>query len=45
MRNLGKYINDWEVKAVISEADLDGDGKINFNEFQTSIDNHDKTTS
>ena len=32
-------MNDTEVKAMIAEADLDGDGKINFKEFQILMDN------
>ena len=34
MNNLGEPMNEDEVKAMIAEADLDGDGKINFKEFQ-----------
>ena len=33
MNNLGEPLTDEEVKAMIAEADLDGDGKINFSEF------------
>lgn len=39
MINLGEPMNDAEVKAMIAEADLDGDGKINFKEFQILMDN------
>ena len=39
MSNLGEPMNDSEVKAMIAEADLDGDGKINFKEFQILMDN------
>ena len=38
MNNLGEPMNDVEVKAMINEADLDGDGKINFKEFQRLMD-------
>ena len=34
MQKLGEPMNEDEVKAMIAEADLDGDGKINFKEFQ-----------
>ena len=38
MNNLGEPMNEDEVKAMIAEADLDGDGKINFKEFQLLMD-------
>ena len=38
MNNLGEPMNEVEVKAMIDEADLDGDGKINFKEFQLLMD-------
>ena len=38
MNKLGEPMNDQEVKAMIAEADQDGDGKINFKEFQKLID-------
>ena len=34
MQKLGEPMNEDEVKAMIAEADIDGDGKINFKEFQ-----------
>ena len=34
MNNLGEPLTEAEVKAMIAEADLDGDGKINFSEFK-----------
>ena len=34
MNNLGEPLTAEEVKAMINEADLDGDGKINFSEFK-----------
>ena len=37
MNNLGEPLTRAEVKAMIAEADLDGDGKINYNEFQMMI--------
>ena len=33
MNNLGEPLTDQEVKSMIEEADLDGDGRINFSEF------------
>ena len=39
MNSLGDPMNEQEVKAMIAEADLDGDGKINFKEFQILMDN------
>jgi len=39
MNNLGEPITEEEVKAMIAEADLDGDGKINFVEFKSLIAN------
>nr|CAD2126650.1 unnamed protein product [Meloidogyne enterolobii] len=41
MQNLGEDLTDFEVKEMIREADLDGDGKVNFNEFGL----HDETKS
>ena len=38
MNNLGEPMNEVEVKAMIDEADLDGDGKINYKEFQRLMD-------
>ena len=34
MNNLGEPMNENQVTAMIAEADLDGDGKINLKEFQ-----------
>ena len=39
MNNLGEPMNEHQVKAMIAEADLDGDGKINLREFQKLMDN------
>ena len=33
MSNLGEPMTEAEVRSMIAEADLDGDGKINFQEF------------
>ncbi len=33
MNNLGEPLTDHEVRSMIEEADLDGDGRINFTEF------------
>ena len=38
MNNLGEPMNENEVKAMIAEADLDGDGKINLREFKILMD-------
>ena len=38
MNNLGEPMNEDEVKAMIAEADLDGDGKINLREFKLLMD-------
>eukprot|EP00913_Durusdinium_trenchii_P012235 g11488.t1 len=35
MTNLGERLNDTEVDEMIKEADLDGDGLINYDEFGT----------
>ena len=41
MDNLGEPMNEVEVKAMIDEADLDGDGKINFKEFQNLMEKNE----
>lgn len=33
MINLGEKLTDEEVKQMIEEADLDGDGQVNYDEF------------
>lgn len=33
MNNLGEPLTDYEVRSMIEAADLDGDGRINFQEF------------
>ncbi|GMI95956.1 calmodulin 8, calmodulin-like 8 [Hibiscus trionum] len=33
MMNLGEKLSDGEVEQMIKEADLDGDGQVNFDEF------------
>ena len=33
MINLGEKLSDEEVDQMIKEADLDGDGQVNFDEF------------
>jgi len=39
MSNLGEPLSEEEVITMIEEADLDGDGKINFVEFQKLMEN------
>jgi len=39
MNNLGEPLTEAEVKSMIAEADLDGDGKINFQEFSRLMAN------
>merc|ERR1712106_663946 len=39
MNNLGEPLTESEVKAMIAEADTDGDGKINFEEFKNLMAN------
>ena len=33
MENLGEKLTKDEVEAMVKEADMDGDGQINYNEF------------
>lgn len=39
MNNLGEPITEEEVRDMIAEADIDGDGKINFAEFKSLMVN------
>ena len=39
MNNLGEPLSEEEVVTMIEEADLDGDGKINFMEFKKLMEN------
>ena len=39
MNNLGEPLTDQEVRSMIEEADLDGDGRINFQEFARQVTN------
>ena len=41
MDHLGDPMEEEDVKAMIEEADLDGDGKINLKEFQILMDKKD----
>ena len=41
MDNLGEPMSREEVKAMIAEADLDGDGKINLIEFKMLMEKKD----
>ncbi len=40
MNNLGEPLTDSEVRSMIEEADLDGDGRINFQEFARLMEAH-----
>ena len=44
MTNLGEPLTEAEVRSMIAEADLDGDGKINFQEFSRLMA-HNNTSS
>ena len=37
INNRGEPMNENDVKAMIDEADLDGEGEINFKEFQLQL--------
>ena len=37
MTNLGDKLNDEEVDEMIREADIDGDGQVNYEEFVTMM--------
>ena len=39
MNNLGEPLTEAELTAMIAEADSDGDGKINFEEFKNLMAN------
>ena len=39
MNNLGEPLTEAELNAMIAEADTDGDGKINFEEFKNLMAN------
>ena len=39
MNNLGEPLTEAELTAMIAEADTDGDGKINFEEFKNLMAN------
>ena len=44
LKKLGEDFSDDEVKELISEADLDGDGKVSFPEFEKMIVERDSTS-
>ena len=33
MKNIGEKMSDEEIEEMITEADIDGDGQINYEEF------------
>ena len=37
MMNLGETLTNDEIQAMIDEADLDGDGQINYEEFYSMM--------
>ena len=37
MMNLGEKLTSEEINAMIEEADIDGDGQINYEEFYTMM--------
>ena len=37
MTNLGEKLTDEEVAGMIREADIDGDGQVNYEEFVTMM--------
>ena len=39
MNNLGEPLTEAELSAMIAEADVDGDGNINFEEFKMLMAN------
>ena len=45
MNNLGEPLTDREVRSMIEEADLDGDGRINFHEFQRLMANQQQSAA
>ena len=45
MNNLGEPLTDREVRSMIEEADLDGDGRINFHEFQRPMANQQQSAT
>lgn len=45
MNNLGEPLTDLEVKSMIEEADLDGDGRINFSEFSRLMQSQQQVRS
>ena len=37
MKNLGELLSDEEVEEMLNEADIDGDGKVNLEDFITVL--------
>ena len=45
MKNLGQSPTEAELRAIIEEADIDGDGSIDFDEFVEMMSSQDERDS